>query len=704
MIPEQYRNPPQLAPLFNATKNSIINETQARCKATRALLDKIVAEVSVETATFRNVLLPIEQDRNVAVSTVPADIYRKVASEPGLRDAAVQAMKISQAFEIECLTREDIFRLVDAVFQKNESLDPESRRALEQARQKYIQNGLALPSGLARDRYKAIAERLSEVSTDFIKNIDENTGGIWLSPEEIVGLPQDAIEGLEKGTDLETGKLKVTFKLPDCQSLMRFALSPETRKAMYIARENRCSENIPLIEEGIRLRNEAALLLGYLNHAERKLELQMAKTPDKVMDFLDGLCGIAGLGVKKEVEKLQAAKRVDLSARGMPPDDNIYVWDIAFYEHILRKQEHNLDQLKISEYFPFHPTLSGMLRLFGHLFGLVFIEIRDEDRQSVSPTGKTEDIIWNEDVVLYSVWNAPQCGNTTFVGYLYLDMYPRPGKYSHACCDLVRGGFLNDDGTRCYPATCIMTNFTKPTSSKPSLLNHDEVVVLFHELGHGIHHLSIRTTYSRFNADSVAGDFLELPSEMLENWCWIPSCLKSFSSHYVTGATIPDEMVQSLVDAKHFNEAIYLIRQLNFALFDMNIHTYPVHEKAIKYPELFNSLYFDLTGIKGPEDIGMPLDWGHYYASFRHLFCGYDAAYYGYQWSKVYSMDIFASVFEKDPMNQEEGRRYRQIILEKGGSKDEALMLEQFLGRKPSAEAFYQELGWTELKDNQGQS
>jgi metallopeptidase MepB len=237
---EKYRNPPQLAPLFNATKDSIVDNAKAQCEVTRAILDKLVAEVDVEHATFRNVLLPIEQDYDQQGTSIGARFYGKVAPDPALRKAAAQAQKLRQNFNIECSMREDVFRLVDAVFdKKEEALDAESQRILEHTRRGYIRSGLALPSGPARDHYKAISKRLGEIKTDYARNLAESTGGIWFSPDELDGLPHDVLEGLEKGTGHEAGKLRVTFKNTDYGPLMKFANRSETRMKVYIGRQNR---------------------------------------------------------------------------------------------------------------------------------------------------------------------------------------------------------------------------------------------------------------------------------------------------------------------------------------------------------------------------------------------------------------------------------------------------------------------------------
>jgi metallopeptidase MepB len=241
----------------------------------------------------------------------------------------------------------------------------------------------------------------------------------------------------------------------------------------------------------------------------------------------------------------------------------------------------------------------------------------------------------------------------------------------------------------------LVCNFSKPTATKPSLLKHDEVVTLFHELGHGIHDLAGRTKYSRFHGTSVVRDFVEAPSQMLENWCWTKEQLKTLSKHYKTGESIPDELVDLQISARHVNDALFNLRQLHFGIFDMTVHTPKSHAEAeaFELSKLYNDLRFQISGIKGPESLGLASDWANGQATFGHLIGGYDAGYYGYLSSQVYSTDMFYSVFKKDPMNKTEGRRYRHMVLEKGGSQEEMKTLEDFLGRKPSTAAFYKDLG-----------
>jgi metallopeptidase MepB len=267
--------------------------------------------------------------------------------------------------------------------------------------------------------------------------------------------------------------------------------------------------------------------------------------------------------------------------------------------------EYSIDETKVAEYFPLQTTVAGMLRIFEEIFGFVFVEIKPEDRAALSPTGKGEDITWHEDVILFSVWDDASEGDD-FVGYLYLDLHPRQGKYGHAANFGLQPGYLRKDGSRRYPATSLVCNFSKPTPKKPSLLKHDEVVTLFHELGHGIHDLSGRSIYSRFHGTSTVRDFVEAPSQMLENWCWTPSVLKALSNHWESGEQIPDDLIEKLIATKHVNDALFNLRQLHFGLFDMTVHTPKSHSEIerLDASTLYNRLRVEISGIKGPEAQG----------------------------------------------------------------------------------------------------
>ena len=659
MAPLALRKPPQAPPLFTASPQSVIDDTKTLLDRSRRLTDDIVRKVGKEDASFDNVLLPMAHDENrQALSTHILGFFQSVSTQKELRDASTEAEKLMDDYYIEAAMREDVFQLVDAILRKGKIEDAESQRLLDKEHKGYIRNGLNIPAGEKRDRFKEIKKRLSQLSISFQKTLNEEKGGIWFTPEELEGVPEDVISGLK----MEGGKLFLTFKYPDLFPTQKYAKVAETRRRAFVANENKCNENVPLFREAVLLRDEAARLLGYPNHAAFRIEDKMAKTPEAVNDFLNDLRTRLTEGGDAEIETLKSLKRQDLESRGEKSDDHYYLWDHRFYDRLMEEKDYSLDRQLIAEFFPLQSTVEGMLNIFEELFGLVFMEITGADRDDISPSGKGQDIVWHEDVQVFSVWNDKGEGGG-FVGYLYLDLFPREGKYGHAANFNLQPGFKQENGERRYPATALVCNFSKPTQKKPSLLKHDEVTTLFHELGHGIHDLVSRTAYSRFHGTNTVRDFVEAPSQMLENWCWTPSQLKSLSRHYSTlspqyleawqeatqtpgqrresspPAKIPDELINNLIKTKNLNGALFNLRQLHFGLYDMSIHTPESHAalEQVDFSRRYNHLRKDICHLDGPETFGEEDEWGNGEATFGHLMGGYDAGYYGYLRSVVTS-------------------------------------------------------------------
>ncbi|GAB7348341.1 hypothetical protein MBLNU459_g6313t3 [Dothideomycetes sp. NU459] len=721
MASAKYSKPPQYPPKFTATPETIKSDTKRLLERSKAVQDGIVKNVSKNDATFEHVLLPIAEDDNrMSIETHIIGFYQAVSTDAALRDASTEAEKEMDEFSIESSMREDIFQLVDAVLNKGEKLDPESQRLLEKDHKGYIRMGLGVPAGPKRDRFKEIKKRLSELSIMFQKNLNEEQGGMWLMPEELDGVPSDVVSNLKKGEGEHSNKIWLTFKYPDLFPTLKYAKNSETRRRVLMSNENKCNQNVPLFREAIILRDEAARILGYPNHATFRIEDKMAKTPKTVDDFLGDLRSRLAPGGLEEIKKLKELKEKDFNDRGVSKDNdgNYYLWDSRYYDTLMLEQQFQLDQEAIAEYFPLETTIRGMLQIFEEIFGLIFVEVKGKDRDAISETGKGDDIVWHPDVQVFSVWDDEGEGSG-FVGYLYLDLHPRDGKYGHAANFNLQPGYIDPNGNRRYPATALVCNFSKPTPKKPSLLKHDEVVTLFHELGHGIHDLVSRTTYSRFHGTSTVRDFVEAPSQMLENWCWTPSQLRFLSKHYSylsdsyksayieslassgknssehPSEKMPENLIDSIVRTRHVNDALFNLRQLHFGIFDMTVHEGTSHEQItdLKISELYNKLRAEISKLDGPEKLGQGFEWGNGQATFGHLIGGYDAGYYGYLSSQVYSADMFHTVFKKDPMNGKEGRRYRHTVLERGGSQDEMQTLKDFLGREPNTEAFYRELG-----------
>lgn len=483
MASAKYQKPPQPPPKFTATPDSLAADTKRLLDQSKAVQDAIVKNVTPESASFKNVMLPMAQDDDkMSIESHIIGFYQAVSTDSKLRDASTEAEKQMDEFSIEASMREDIFRLVDAALKKDEKLDPESQRLLEKDHKGYIRMGLGVPAGPKRDRFKAIKKRLSELSITFQKNLNEEQGGLWLTLEELDGVPKDVVSNLEQGNGENEGKVRLTFKYPDLFPTLKLAKNAEVRRKVFMENENKCNENVPLFREAIILRDEAARILGYPNHAAFRVEDKMAKTTKTVDDFLGDLRTRLAPGGLTELKKLKALKDADIKADGSKGGDGHYfLWDSRYYDNLMLEKEYSLDQEAIAEYFPIETTIRGMLRIFEELFGLAFVEITGADRDKLSETGKGDDIVWHPDVQVFSVWDNAGEGEG-FVGYLYLDLHPRPGKYGHAANFNLQPGYITENGTRRYPATALVCNFSKPTPKKPSLLKHDEVVTLFHEV------------------------------------------------------------------------------------------------------------------------------------------------------------------------------------------------------------------------------
>ncbi|KAK1992171.1 metallopeptidase MepB [Colletotrichum falcatum] len=702
---QELRTAPQAPPLFSATPTSILETAIRLIQHLRSVQSQIVEQVRPSDATFANVVMPLVHAENaVARESHVLVFYKSVSPNPELRDASGKAQILLDEFTVERAMNDTIFSLIDAVMRKNEALDPESLQLLKRKHRDHTRNGCGLPDGPQRERFISIKSRLSRLSVEFRKNLADSRGEIWLTLDELDGLDQPTLSQLEKGQGENEGKLRLPLVgLPFNLSLMVLKRS-DVRKRVYIASYNRCHYNVPIFQDIVVLRDEVARLLGYSSHAAFRLEDKMAKTVGCVNEFLDELQGRLVPGGHCEMQALQELKKQDVESRGELSDGRYYLWDHAYYNRLMLERQHSIDQEKIAEYFPLQHTVSRMLSIFETLFGLVFYKNE----------GGHQEHVWHDEVQLFSVWDDAEQGGG-FVGYLYLDLFPREGKTTGAANFNVVLGYTREDGSRQYPATALVCDVSRPTAESPSLLRHNEVVTLFHELGHAIHDLVAKTKYACFHGTETVLDFGEAPSQMLENWCWTPSQLKPLTRHYsflspeylaiwqsrqtasrgLPSERMPDDLIESLVRSKYVNSALFHLYQLCICYFDIAVHS-PESHAAVENMDVsatYNRTRRELYPVEGPEAVGKGHEWGHGYVNFGHLVGDYDAGYYSYLFSKVYSADMFHTVFKVDPMDPEQGRRYRYAILEKGGSQDEMQTLREFLGREPKSDAFYIELG-----------
>lgn len=638
---------------------------------------------AIEVPTIENVLIPTanRENENYFLESL-ITFYQYVSTDKKVRDASTEAEQLMDENSIEQNSRVEVFNVYNKLWEKikdSNETDPESLKFLEKTVKFYKRNGLALEKD-KREEVKKLKIELSNLSTTFSKNLNEENDFLTFTAEELEGVPEPVMEQFENVDEDGIEKFKVTFKYPDIIPVLKYAKNQETRKKALIANLNKVPQNAEILDKIIRIRYKIAKLLGYPTYSEYVLEERMAKNQKNVLDFLEDLkTKLQPLG-KEELARLLKFKNEDLKARGLPEQDTYYAWDASFYDNLLLEKEYQVDHQKISEYFPLDQTIEKMLGFYETLFDVKFAKIDNSD-----PT-----TVWHEDVRKFAVLQNIDYGEPKleFKGWILFDLHPREGKYGHAAHFGLRPGFQRADGTRCPTYSSLVCNFTKPSKSRPSLLKHNEVTTFFHELGHGVHSLLSQTKLARFHGTNVPRDFVECPSQMLEFWTWSKDELKQLSSHYETGEPIPDSLINQLIKSKHVNTGLFNLRQLHFALFDMYLHTIDNQKDidALDLTKVWNELREEISLISngGVSNKG--------YATFGHIAGGYESGYYGYLYSQVFATDIYYTHFKSDPMNVQSGLRYRDVILKNGGSKEILDILEELLGREPNSNAFLEEI------------
>ncbi|KAI1446289.1 hypothetical protein F5Y02DRAFT_425955 [Annulohypoxylon stygium] len=664
--------------------------------------DAVVQSVTLLTACFQNVVLPLaEAENDVQGDLAMVTMLRWASPEQESRLLVEQALVLFGEAQAELLAREDLYHLLKGVKDKGETLDFESRKLLDSYVLDYTRAGHGKLDSSMVKYYLEKRNLIDNLRSQFNKNIRDDESGEWFTIDELDGLSKE----LHRYPDHE-GKRFVTFKQVDIQAIRRHARSPATRLRMYVASRKRLQQNKQLFKGILCLRQEISQLLGYDSHAAFRLEKRLAKSVPWVDGFLCDLRERLIPSAKREMDQILAKKASHLADQAdevYQEDDPgvIMAWDVDYYSRLIEK-EHNIDEEAISEFFPLPHVLPAMLNMLASFLGLEFHRI---------PHDQLGGTIWHDDVQVWNVWDSEVHNRETFLGYLYLDLLSRPNKYTGNQNVNIQCGFQKRDGCRVYPATILMCSFPPSTPSSCALLKHSELVTLFHELGHGMHDLLSRTKYVRFHGTRTPPDFAEAPSVMLENWCWMKDELKRMSLHFthlsasymekwqtmnlgqVLPEKIPDEMLEKLCKSRYLNRSLWFLYQIAVAQFDMAVHSSTSREELLRLDEtkLYNDLADEakmITDASQSED-----DRGNPHLHFGHLVSGYDAGYYGYLCAHVFAAEMFQGNFAEDPRSREAWNRYRKGILEYGGSRDELSMLEGFLGHAPSADALLRELG-----------
>ncbi|HEY4984558.1 MAG TPA: M3 family metallopeptidase, partial [Verrucomicrobiae bacterium] len=622
-------------PTFETTTNEIAATLTNTIAAGNAALDR-VGKLTPAGVNFANTVRALD-DLGFQLMLVDnrLGLIEQTSTNAAVRDAATAAIKELEAWMVGLDYREDVYRAVKAYADTRPKLEGENAKLLLETMRDYRRAGLELPKA-ERDEVERMRKELSALSTDFQNNVTKAKKAVKFTQVELEGVPDDFLQQIKTTNDEYIVMANVTWHY---LALMDNAKREETRKRFLIEHDNLAREvNIPLLEKILPLRDDIAKKLGYRNWADYATEIKMVKNSGAAIDFEEKLK--TGLQPKftaelEEFRKLKVQETGDTNAQ-------IRIWDWRYFSNQLKKQRYDVDAEQLRVYFPYQRVLDGMFAIYQRIFGLKF--------EPVEPSYK-----WIGDLQLYAVSDA-QTGEP--LGLFYLDMFPRDGKYNHFAKFGIIEGKLLPDGKYQRPVCALICNFPAPTKDHPSLMSHMDVETIFHEFGHAMHTILTRAKYARFSGTSVPGDFVEAPSQMLENWIWDKKVLDSFAADYRDPSKkIPAEILAKLKEAKLATEGTRYRRQLAFGLMDLALHT-QIHEtNAAETLPLANQKLSDVFLPMVPDTA--------FVAYFNHII-GYGAGYYGYAWADAISADM-ATVFEKSPdgyFEKQAGMRLRKEIYE----------------------------------------
>lgn len=632
-------------------------------------LDQIVNEQGERT--FENTIQPL-----INLST----IYETMVNIAGyatnfypnkeVRDTGSAIEGELSKFLVECSMRKDVYQaFIDyqntSYLKERSNLTDEEVRSFEHTIRDFRRNGLHLDD----PELVELKKELSDLCVNYSKNMNEENTSFEFTKQQLDGMPESWFTD-SRCLDKDKTLYKVTLKYPDIVPALEYLTDSSIRKQLYTAYKSRCGkENTPIFEKAVNLRHRIAQKLGYKTHADYKTEVKIVKNGQNALDFLENLNNLLTPAFNKEMEDLTTFAQ---SYEDNPlAKDKLDKWDISYYMRLYKEYLCNFDMEKVKEYFPLDRVKDGLFKIYQDILSLKFAQV-------------DTDNVWHESVTLYVVNDAE---TDELLGYFYLDMHPREGKYGHAAafdfmtgCDMTKVD--GNSGRRPHIMT-MACNF--PESG---CISFSDVVTFFHEFGHIMHQICSKSQLSEFSGFHVEWDFVEAPSQMLENWCYTEEALKLMSSHKDTGEPIGSDLVEKLKKSKYVMRAYRNKRQLMFGLFDLRTHTMDLTDKnKFSAKDVWYKNEADVMGFDEPEDC-------YPWAAFGHLMGGYDAGYYGYLRSETYATNMFYVWFKGGRvLSKESGIRYRRKLLEPGSTKDGLDLLRNFLGEEPNDSYFLKECG-----------
>ena len=673
-------------PRFSAvTPEHVEPAIDALLAKSRAHIDALLATPGERT--WASVMQPQEElDDELSRAFAPVSHLHSVKDSAALRDAYGEAIEKITEFETDVGQNRQLYEAVKAVRDGAgfAQLSRAQRTIVDDSLLGFRLSGVALDEA-GRARFKAIATELSRLATEFEQSVLDATDA-WhrdLPEAALAGVPETGLAPMRAAADEARAKggesapahdlVRVTLKQPSYVAVLTYAEDRNLRRDVYEAYATRASDqgphagrfdNTPRIERILALRHEAAQLLDFPNAAAESLATKMAGTTDKVMGFLRDLAARAKPVAEKELAELRDFARAELGIADLQP------WDVAYASEKLRQARYQLSEEELKPYFPLDRALEGLFAVTNALFGITF-------RPAEADT-------WHPDVRYFEVVDA---NGNAFAG-AYLDMYARTAKRGGAWMDVCRTRFRQHEGALQKPVAFLTCNFAPPTAELPSLLTHDDVITLFHEFGHGLHHLLTEVDFPSVSGISgVEWDAVELPSQFMENFCWKREALDLIARHWQTNEPLPDALYQRMQAARHFQAGLFLVRQLEFALFDFRLHLEYDPARGARLLELLDSVRNEVSVIRPPS-------WHRFPTSFTHIFSGgYGAGYYSYLWAEVLSADAFSRFEEAGILDRTTGEAFRRSVLAVGGSRPALESFVEFRGREPEPAALLRSYG-----------